>query len=806
MVVHQSQGFAEPVGQEGVGAGALRDGPFVDAGDDQVRGIVEGQFQPAQEFHGTGLRGGRGELVGEASEGELDRLGEGQSRGEGVVLGEVGLFAEGFGDGFEGAGEGVIVFIGAVEHEFAVDGLEQRGDGGAPFGQGFWPVAVGGGEGVERGGDGGEGGARVGIAQPARGEGALQAVADVAIQEGLPGASPGGEVEAVEVGFEVGMAQEGGEVIGALGEEMAGDGGEERDRPGAGDGCAGGGAGGHAGEFEGSLDQGREGFVAEADGDLVGRGRFVAGGGGGECFEDADDLVGLVARAVHDVERSAIKGEMSAGPVFGAKTAQVIEARGLGLGGEDEGGDGAGELEEHVSDELGEVHGREQEDGARGRAALFAQGETAGELQVVDAGGGEGVLVALLEVGDGAPAVLFGEVIPRGAVPEHIVGRGQFGGEGFVEAVKVLGQGGPGEEVVGVGRLGDDGSEGGGIGAERGDACEQGAEGVGDGACGLVEEFGQLSGGGEGRGDEDALAGALGEEFEESSAGAGAGEDEDELGEVPQARLGVAQFQPVGREVQTGAIPSQKLALNAHGGFDGAVISQGGGDARGESRGPDSVGSWGYALGTMETNDRIAQWEKMVREAPDDMAWFSLGNAYRDAGRLAEADAALAKAVGLNAGMSRAYQLRAQVLIQLGRLEEAGEVAVKGYTIAAQRGDVMPQRAMGALLEKLGRPVPRVETEGPERAAASVAVGADMIVDRKTGRPGTRMKEPPMRGPVGQIIQQHYSHETWQMWIRQGTKVINELRLDFSNPDHAKVYDTHMMEWLGISEDEVKGK
>jgi Fe-S cluster biosynthesis and repair protein YggX len=65
------------------------------------------------------------------------------------------------------------------------------------------------------------------------------------------------------------------------------------------------------------------------------------------------------------------------------------------------------------------------------------------------------------------------------------------------------------------------------------------------------------------------------------------------------------------------------------------------------------------------------------------------------------------------------------------------------------------------------------------------------------------MSEPPMRGPVGRFIADHYCQETWRQWIRMGTKVINELRLDFTNPQHAQVYDMHMMEWLGFTEDEA---
>jgi Fe-S cluster biosynthesis and repair protein YggX len=202
----------------------------------------------------------------------------------------------------------------------------------------------------------------------------------------------------------------------------------------------------------------------------------------------------------------------------------------------------------------------------------------------------------------------------------------------------------------------------------------------------------------------------------------------------------------------------------------------------------------------METQDRIAQWEKMTREAPDDMAWFSLGNAYRDAGRFSEAEKALAQAISANASMSRAYQLRAQVLMQLGRNDEAAQVLTKGYVVAGAKGDIMPQKAMGSLLEKLGKPVPAVAAGGP------AAISGDQIIDRKTGKPGTRMPDPPMRGALGKFIFENYSQETWREWIRMGTKVINELRLDFSNLEHARVYDQHMMEWLGISEEDVKGK
>ena len=203
----------------------------------------------------------------------------------------------------------------------------------------------------------------------------------------------------------------------------------------------------------------------------------------------------------------------------------------------------------------------------------------------------------------------------------------------------------------------------------------------------------------------------------------------------------------------------------------------------------------------METIDRIAQWENMTQADPENsMGWLSLGTAYKDADRHDAAVAALKRAIELDVSLSRAYQLLGQVMLQIDRSAEAGDVLTRGYTIAAEQGDVMPQKAMGSLLEKLGLPVPQVEAS-PQAAAA--IDDENMIVDRRTGRPGPRLPDPPMRGPVGKFIYDHFSQDTWREWIGMGTKVINELRLDFSNDEHQRLYDQQMMEWLGISEEEV---
>lgn len=209
-----------------------------------------------------------------------------------------------------------------------------------------------------------------------------------------------------------------------------------------------------------------------------------------------------------------------------------------------------------------------------------------------------------------------------------------------------------------------------------------------------------------------------------------------------------------------------------------------------------------------DIDQRIAQWEQMAREAPDDMSYFSLGSAYREAERHDDAEAAFAKAIEINPGMSRAYQLRGQTLLKLGRDGEARDVLLTGYKLAAERGDVMPQRAMGALLkEKLDTEPPVTKSAAETQAQLDAATGEGsgrMIVDRRTGQPQPRLDEPPMRGPVGTFIQDHFGQVTWRQWIGQGTKVINELRLDLSNPQHRESYDQNMLEWLGITADEAE--
>lgn len=198
----------------------------------------------------------------------------------------------------------------------------------------------------------------------------------------------------------------------------------------------------------------------------------------------------------------------------------------------------------------------------------------------------------------------------------------------------------------------------------------------------------------------------------------------------------------------------------------------------------------------MDIETRIAQFEKMAADDQNnDMAHFSLGNAYQQAGRFAEAAESFLRCVELNEAMSKAYQLAGACLMASEQTERAKDVLLSGFVSSGERGDLMPQRAMGDMLDQLGVDRPEVEKK------QDVAIPEGSFVCSRTGKPGTEMNRPPFKGPVGEWIQQNIAKETFDDWIGQGTKVINELRLDLSRDEDAETYDQHMREYLGIDEE-----
>ena len=201
--------------------------------------------------------------------------------------------------------------------------------------------------------------------------------------------------------------------------------------------------------------------------------------------------------------------------------------------------------------------------------------------------------------------------------------------------------------------------------------------------------------------------------------------------------------------------------------------------------------------GATQGADRIAQFEKMASADPtNEMAHFSLGKAYLDAGRHAEAARSFERCVELAPDMSKAFQLAGQAMLGAGWADKAVDILNRGYETAARKGDLMPRNAIADLLRSIGREPPRLAPEVD--AAAERARAAGGFVCQRTGRAGSKMPAPPFKGPVGQWIFENISAETWKQWIGQGTKVINELRLDFSRDKDQETYDQHMREFLGI--------
>ncbi|NNM86618.1 MAG: tetratricopeptide repeat protein [Phycisphaerales bacterium] len=197
----------------------------------------------------------------------------------------------------------------------------------------------------------------------------------------------------------------------------------------------------------------------------------------------------------------------------------------------------------------------------------------------------------------------------------------------------------------------------------------------------------------------------------------------------------------------------------------------------------------------MQETDKIERFRNMVLADPqNDLAFFSLGKALLDAGQPREALPALMQAVSLNKGLSPAYALLAKSQIAVGDRDSAIDTLTRGYKVAEERGDMLPRNEMADLLKQLGAVVPAAtqETLTPELSAAG------NIQCRRCGRIAAKMKERPFSGALGEQIYASVCNACFQLWIRQGTKVINELRLNLTEPAAQDVYDQHMKDFLGL--------
>lgn len=200
----------------------------------------------------------------------------------------------------------------------------------------------------------------------------------------------------------------------------------------------------------------------------------------------------------------------------------------------------------------------------------------------------------------------------------------------------------------------------------------------------------------------------------------------------------------------------------------------------------------------MDLQQRIEQFEKMAQADPsNELGHFGLGKAYLEAGRDEDAARSLRRTIELNPNHSAAFASLATAERRRGRRDEALAVLREGYRIAQLRGDMMPAREMAGMLTELGEPP--AEAPATPTSPSSAAEAPEGFRCTRCGSPTGAMKDAPMRGPLGAQIHASACEKCWREWIGMGTKVINEFRLDMTDPRAQQIYNDHLREFLCIS-------
>ena len=75
---------------------------------------------------------------------------------------------------------------------------------------------------------------------------------------------------------------------------------------------------------------------------------------------------------------------------------------------------------------------------------------------------------------------------------------------------------------------------------------------------------------------------------------------------------------------------------------------------------------------------------------------------------------------------------------------------------------------------------------------------AEAMTCRRCSKEAPRMESPPYPGPLGAEVQSAVCARCWEEWQRAEIMVINELRLDFMNPESQRVLEGHMLEFLNL--------
>jgi Fe-S cluster biosynthesis and repair protein YggX len=193
-------------------------------------------------------------------------------------------------------------------------------------------------------------------------------------------------------------------------------------------------------------------------------------------------------------------------------------------------------------------------------------------------------------------------------------------------------------------------------------------------------------------------------------------------------------------------------------------------------------------------SERIERFKFMADADPNnEMGHYNLAKAYIDAGQPAEAIVPLRRAIQINPNFARANHLLARSLVETGSKDEAIGALQAGIQSAHTRGEILPRNEMIEMLKGLGGTVPDLPaTQAPQQP------GEGEVLCRRCGRIGPKLAKPPFRNDFGRQIHESVCRPCWEEAIRMGTKVINELRLEMTDPRAQRIWDANVKEFLNL--------
>ena len=201
------------------------------------------------------------------------------------------------------------------------------------------------------------------------------------------------------------------------------------------------------------------------------------------------------------------------------------------------------------------------------------------------------------------------------------------------------------------------------------------------------------------------------------------------------------------------------------------------------------------------SESRIAMFENMASSDPEnELAHFTLGKLYFDAGRYSDAESSLRRTLEINAQHTQAHRFLGETLLKSGKAEEAHAILLDGVRLGHVRGEYMPRNQMIEILEREGVELPKLIEDDDEDDLEGEGEGdSDTFTCRRCLKPGVALDSPPFSSDVGRQIHESICQDCWKEWMTMSVKVINEMRLNPATPEGSRAYDQHMSEFLGLS-------